>query len=245
MIGVAALITAWPDPRADVEPAGDRASSEARQHPDHHQDEPGVEHRRRVQGVHRRRELVGDPLGERGAGLRTARRGSARVADHERHRDRLAERAAESSTTAAPTPDAVLGRTMPADHLPAGRAERLGAVLELARDGQEQVAAERGDDRQDHHGQHEPGGEDADPGRRGGPNSGMKPSALCKPGSRLVDERDEHDQAPEAVDDARDGREHLDQRADHRAHPRRAPSCSGTGRSRSRAASPARAPSPS
>ena len=47
------------------------------------------------------------------------------------------------------------------------------------------------------------------------PNRGMNPSTLCKAGLEVVDERYEHHQAPEAVDDAGDGREHLDQRANH------------------------------
>ena len=51
-----------------------------------------------------------------------------------------------------------------ADHLPARRSERLGSLGQLAWDGEEQVATERRDDRDHHHGQDQPGGEHAEPG---------------------------------------------------------------------------------
>ena len=56
-------------PGADVEPAGDRPRRDAAEQRDHHQDEPGIEHRGGVQGIHRRLELSGDLLGDGGAGL--------------------------------------------------------------------------------------------------------------------------------------------------------------------------------
>ena len=48
--------------------------------------------------------------------------------------------------------------------------------------------------------------------------NGVQPRKLPSNGSRsFCDERPEHEDPPEADDDARDRREHLDQRADHTA----------------------------
>ena len=65
------------------------------------------------------------------------------VADHLRDRDRLAERAAEAEDRRGGEPGARGVEHDAADHLPARRAERERAVLELARDAQEEVAADR------------------------------------------------------------------------------------------------------
>ena len=69
------------------------------------------------------------------------------------------------STTAAATPDAVVGSTTPRIISQRVAPKRRCAVLELLRNRQEQVAAERRDDRQHHHRQDESGGEQAQAGR--------------------------------------------------------------------------------
>ena len=54
------------------------------------------------------------------------------------------------------------------DHLPAGRAEGQGAFLEFARGLREDLAGDRGDDRQDHHREDQAGDEHRPAGGRGG-----------------------------------------------------------------------------
>ena len=54
------------------------------------------------------------------------------------------------------------------------------------------------------------------------PKSGIQPNHECRNGSTCgADERAEHEDPPEAEHDARDRRQHLDQRADHAADRRR------------------------
>ena len=142
-----------------------------------------------------------------------------------------------------PTPEAVDGQHDAADHLPARRAERRRLHPgQLAWDGQEQVATERGDDRDHHHGQDQPGVEERRvPSSAGAPKIGRKPSSQCSHGSRWRSRNGaEHDHAPEPEDYARDRREHLHQRSDHVARTERGATIAQVERDRDRrAASPA------
>jgi hypothetical protein len=99
------------------------------------------------------------------------------------------------------------------------RAECRGAVLHLARHRQEQVAADRGDDRHDHDRQDQAGGEHADSGALRVAEDREESEVAVEPGLQVaLDERREDEDPPEAEDHARDRGERLHQRADDSAH---------------------------
>ncbi len=117
-------------------------------------------------------------------------------------------------------------------------------VLQLARDGQEEVAAERRDDRQDHDREDQSRGEHARARRLRRPEQRDEAEHVVQQGlEMLLREGRQHEQPPEAEDHAGNRGEHLDQRARPRPAPAAARSCSGRARSRSRAAPRAAAPS--
>ncbi len=82
-----------------------------------------------------------------------------RVADQDRHRDRLADRAAEAEHRAADDARAAVGQDGDADHLPARRAEAERRLLVVGGHGGHHLAADRADDRQDHDREHQAGDE--------------------------------------------------------------------------------------
>ena len=100
---------------------------------DHEQDHAEVEERGLVQLGDRPGELVGDPRRQGVAGLEQRGVDLGAGADHLGDRDRLAERAAEPEQRGGDTPEAVRRQDDPAHDLPAGRAERAGAVLDVRR----------------------------------------------------------------------------------------------------------------
>ena len=119
-------------------------------------------------------ELAGDVRGE-GAAAGSSRwpvdAGSRREHDGDGHR--LAERAAEAEHRGGDDAGAAEGQHRHADDLPAGGAERQAASSCISRHLQEDLAARRGDDRQDHDRQHDAGGEQ----RAGG--AGRRPCRRC------------------------------------------------------------------
>ena len=142
------------------DPAGQEVGGDT----DHQQDQREVVERGGVQGR--------DGAGELGRwiaivppGLEQRDVDSVAAADHLGDGDRLAERAAEAEQRGGGHARERGRQDDAADHLPAGRAERRGSVLELPRDRQEQVAGDRGDDRDHHDREDQPGGEDARAGR--------------------------------------------------------------------------------
>ena len=70
------------------------------------------------------------------------------VADHEGHRHRLAERAAEAEHDRADDADAGLRQEHVAHDLPGGAADAVGALAQHRRDLVEDVARDRGDERE-------------------------------------------------------------------------------------------------
>ncbi len=187
---------------------------------DDQQDRGEVEQRGSVQVADGAGELVGDHRRLRVAALEEVHRRRRDAADHLRHRDRLTDRAAESEHARRGDPGARRRQDDAADHLPASCAERFGAVSQFARDGQEEVARERGDDRYDHDRQHDDRREErvADGSRlaedRDPAEGGVQPRLDVG-----LEERADQVDADQADDDARDRGEHLHQRPDHRGHP--------------------------
>ena len=104
-------------------------------------------------------ELVGDHRREAVALPEQVCADLRRVADQDRHGDRLADRAAETEHRAADDPRAAVGEHRDTDHLPARRAEPERRLLVVGRDGAHDLAADRADDRQDHDREHQPGDE--------------------------------------------------------------------------------------
>ncbi len=125
------------------------------------------------------------------------------------------------SMTAADDADARVGDDHPAHHLPARAADAVSRLFQHRRDGVEHLAGDRGDEGKHHDGEDEPGGQHAD--------------AIRRPGEELIEHRNfakgvdqhrlhiglkeggEHEQAPDAVDDARDAGEQLNGDADRPA----------------------------
>ena len=146
-----------------------------------------------------------------------------RVADDEGHRHGLAERAAEPEHDAADDADPGVGQHDVAHHLPGGAAEAVGRLLQHRRHRLEHVARDRGDERQHHDGEDQAGGQHADAVGRAGEQRRQHRDRRRTPRSgtaaRLLQERREHEQAPDAVDDAGNAGEQLDGDADRAAQP--------------------------
>ena len=87
------------------------------------------------------------------------------VADHLRDGDRLADGAAEPEDQGGCDAGARVREDDAADHLPARRAKRERALLQVGRHVQEELAADAGDDRDDHDRQDQDGRELARAGR--------------------------------------------------------------------------------
>ena len=165
-----------------------------------------------------------------------------RVADDERHRHRLAERAAEAEHDAADHADLGVRQHDVPDDFPGRRADAVRRFLEHRRHDLEHVAHHRGDERNHHDRQ-----DDARPtacrcrsARPGtaGRGAGTSPERLRQQRLDVVaEERREHEQAPHAVDDRRNRRQQLDRGAERPLQRRPGTSRSGTARCRS---SPAR-----
>ena len=152
-------------------------------------------------------ELVGDGRRDGGAGRHDRGGDAVRVADDEGDRHGLAQRAAEPQHDAADDADAGKGQHDIAHHFPGGAADAIGRFLEHRRHRLEHVARDRGDEGQHHDGEDQAGGEDADAvGRAGeqGADAGNIAQGVDQERLQgLLQERREHEQAPDAVDDAR------------------------------------------
>ena len=147
---------------------------------------------------------------------------SGPVADHLRDGDRLAQRAPEPEHGRGGHPGRGGGQHDAADDLPARGAERRGPVLELlgtVRNRSRLSAATIGSTITV---SPTPAVKRLRPVVWGAPNTGMKPSTLCSNGSTCFATNGASTiDAPEPDDDARDGRQHLDQRPHDRADRRR------------------------
>ncbi len=150
---------------------------------------------------------------------------SMRVADDEGHRHRLAQRAAEPEHHAAGDPGARVRHHHFPDHFPGRRAEAVGRLLQHIRHGFEHVADHRGNEGQHHDGQDQSRRENADAEWR--PLEQLahhrdRPEHIDQPRLHvLLQEGREHEQAPDAVDDAGDRGQQLDRDTDRSLEPGR------------------------
>src|SRR5438874_7856617 len=173
---------------------------------DDEQDQPEGNQRRQVKIPDRLGELIGERRRDRRAGLQQGGMDVVRVADHEGDRHRLAEGAAEPEQNAAEYPDARIGEHHPPHHLGGRRAEREGALAQYRRHRLEHVAHDRGDERQHHDRQDEPGGQHADAERWAFEQQADSRDHAQRVDQRrldmFLDEGGEHEQTPDAVNDA-------------------------------------------
>jgi hypothetical protein len=102
------------------------------------------------------------------------------------------------------------GSTRDPDHLPARGAERQRGLLVLDRHGGHHLAGDGGDDRQDHDRQDQPGDEVVRAGDVAA-DERQERERVAEPLLGRLELRDQHEHAPQAVDDRRDGGEQLDQ----------------------------------
>src|SRR5581483_2197698 len=147
-------------------------------------------------------------------------------ADDEGDRHGLAQGAAQSEHDAADDAGPGVRQHHAADHLPGGAAQAVGGLLQHRRHGFEHVAGDRGDVRQHHDAEDDAGGEHADAVGRPGEHPGQYRHAGEQLDQQRLDvflqERRQHEQAPDAVDDAGDAGEQLDRGADRALQPARA-----------------------
>ena len=130
--------------------------------------------------------------------------------------DRLADGATEAEDHRGADTCSRVRKDHPPHHLPARGAEGECALLQLSGNLEEELAADARGDRDDHDRQHEHG--DEDPGvLRRAVEKGNEAEIAVQPGAEIVpDERSEHKDPPESQHDARNGRQQLDERGDHR-----------------------------
>ena len=149
-----------------------------------------------------------------------------RIADDKGDRHRLAQRPAEPQEDAADDADARIGEDdLPGD-LRRRRAQRIGALLQHRRHGQEHVAHDRGNQRQHHDREDEPRGQDADAERRPGEQQAQPGNFPERADQRrldiILDKRRQHKKPPDPVDDAGDRGQKLDHRRQRALQPDRA-----------------------
>ena len=129
------------------------------------------------------------------------------------------------SITAPTRPLRARGNTRHAEHLPARRAHRERGVLVVLRDGREHLAADRGDDRDHHHREHDAGGHEARAARRPAEHA-AEDRAACRSVSAtclytVLRGVLEHGQRPQPVHDRGDRGEQVDEVDDRLAQPAR------------------------
>ncbi len=111
-------------------------------------------------------------------------------------------------------PTAGVGDDDVADHLPGGHAHARRRFAQHHRHGQEHVAGDRGDEGQHHDRQHDAGGQHADAiGRAAEQQADPRQPAQRADQQRLhmgLQERRQHEEAPEPVDDAGNAGQKLD-----------------------------------
>ena len=161
--------------------------SRLRQHParggenderDDEQDEAERQQRRGEQPRIRVGELIGDHRRDGRALGEDRSLDLGGVADDEGDRHRLAERAAERQHHAADHADPRVGDDDVADDLEGRRADAVGRLLQHRRHRLEDVARDRGDERQDHQREHEARGQHAVAERRPGEQNSRLPGTL-------------------------------------------------------------------
>src|SRR5262245_54269537 len=124
--------------------------------------------------------------------------------------DRLADRPSEPEQDRRDHAASRVGQDDTADHLPARRAQRECALLELFGHADEELAADARRDRNDHDRQHEDRDENTRV-LRGAAEERNEAEMAVYPGLKILsDERPEDEDAPEAEDDARNRCQELD-----------------------------------
>ena len=145
------------------------------------------------------------------------------VTDDEGHGHGLAQGAAEAQHDAADDADTRIGKYHAPHHFPGRAPDAIGRFAEHRRNRFEHVAGHRGDERQDHDAEDETGGEYADAERRS-----LEQVADTRNRAERIDEerlqrllqqRRQDEQTPNAVNDAGDAREQLDRGADRPFQP--------------------------
>ena len=135
---------------------------------------------------------------------------------HEGDGHRLAQRPAQAEHGAGDDGRAAVGQHGHLDDLPPGGAQRQRRLLVQSGRLEEHLAGHRGDDRQDHHRQHHGRGEHGATGGGGGAGEERdEPEVVLQPRVRPPgQQRRQHEDAPQAVDDARDRGQQVDDRAE-------------------------------
>ena len=181
---------------------------------DDEEDQAERDQRRPIDVADRLGEFVGDGRRNRRAGLQDRGRNLVRIADHEGHRHGLAQRAAQPQHHAADHANAGVGQDDELEYFPGGAAEPVGGFLEHGRDRIEHVARDRRHEGKHHDRQDEAGRQHADAvGRafeQGRQQRHVLESVYQGRLHVLLQERREHEQTPDAVDDRRNARQQLD-----------------------------------
>nr|GEU28454.1 hypothetical protein [Tanacetum cinerariifolium] len=143
------------------------------------------------------------------------------VTDHERDRHGFAQRAAQAQHDAAHDTGLGVRQYDLAHHFPAGAAEAVCGFLEHGRHDLEHVAHHRRDERDDHDGQDQRSGQDADAhGRAAEERADDRQHAQRAFQERLhvvAEQRRKHEQAPHAVDNRRHAGQQFHGRAQRAA----------------------------
>src|SRR5208283_2447126 len=169
-------------------------------------------------GVHENRDLLGAGLGEvigqqGGQGVGGGKERDADpvgVADEHGQRHGLAQGAAESQDDAAEDAAGGGGQDDGENGLPTGGAETVGGHAQFGRHGGERIAADGGDGGQNHDGQYDDRGQHAGAAEVGAEQ--REPAHLqVQPIAGRADQRYNHENAPQAIDDAGDGSQEFDQ----------------------------------
>src|SRR5579885_104248 len=185
---------------------------------DHEQDESERDQRRGIEIADRFGEFVGDRSRDRRSRRHDGSGDLVRVTDHEGDGHRLAERAAEPEHHAAQYARTAIGQHHIPDHFPSGRAERVGGFFQHTRRRLEHIARNRTDERDYHDREDQPRREHADAVRRTGEKVVQKRNTREQADDRglhvALQKRRENEQAPDAVDDARDAGQKLDRDCD-------------------------------
>src|SRR5438067_303698 len=162
--------------------------------------------------------LVGDVGGQRVASLEEIGGQMRRRAAHLRHGDCLSHGATAAEQDGRDQSAARVRKHHSLDHLPAREPEPDRALLDLLRHLQEQVAADRRGDWDDHDRQHEHRREHRAARVRPAGEERRPAEGRVEPRPELVvDDRAEDEDPPEPEDDARNRRQHLDERPDDAA----------------------------
>jgi hypothetical protein len=186
---------------------------------DDEEQQPGGEQRRAVdRGRRGLAELVGDHRRQRVALVEDLLADGGRVADHQDHRDGLAQGAPEAQHGGARDAGPRVREDGRTDHLPARRAERKRGLLVVGRHRGDDLAGDGRDDGQDHDREDQPCDEVARAGDVAA-HPGQEREGVGGPLHRGAQLGDEEEHAPQAVDHRGHRGEQLDENRHRRPQP--------------------------